>query len=178
MSEPTDEMERWIKVRALPQDRWTMEATAAERQALAKRFNVSAIQLLTARLTFSETDAGILAQGRLAAEVKQPCAVTREDFAYAVDEPVALLFVPEGQFTRYDQDEEIELAGEAPDEVEYVGDAFDAGEAIAQTLGLAIDPYHVGPDADERREEAGIERDDAPAPSGPLAEALAGLKRN
>ena len=52
------------------------------------------------------------------------------------------------------------------------------GEAIAQTLALAIDPYREGPDADEARKKAGIVSDEDHAPSGPLAEALAGLKKD
>ena len=49
---------------------------------------------------------------------------------------------------------------------------------MAQTLALAIDPYREGPDADEARKKAGIVSDEDHAPSGPLAEALAGLKKD
>ena len=63
------------------------------------------------------------------------------------------------------------------DEIEYEGDSFDLGEAIAQTLGLAIDPYREGPDADSARRESGIQSDESIQPSGPLAEALAALKK-
>ncbi len=67
----------------------------------------------------------------------------------------------------------------APHELEYEGDSFDLGEALAQTLGLAIDPYREGPDAEAVRNEAGIESDEEfdAAPKGPLAEALAGLRK-
>ena len=53
------------------------------------------------------------------------------------------------------------------------GTAFDLGEAVAQSFGLAIDPYAAGPEADSVRREAGIVDEDAP--SGPFA-ALAALK--
>ncbi|QYU69205.1 hypothetical protein J4558_03410 [Leptolyngbya sp. 15MV] len=53
---------------------------------------------------------------------------------------------------------------------------FDLGEAVAQSLGLAIDPYAVGPEAEAARREAGIASDDVP--SGPLAEALRALRKD
>jgi hypothetical protein len=36
------------------------------------------------------------------------------------------------------------------------GGRFDLGEALAQTLGLAIDPYLEGPNAEEARRKAGL----------------------
>ena len=72
-------------------------------------------------------------------------------------------------------DEEVELDADELDRIAYSGDAFDLGEAIAQTLGLAVDPYAEGPNAAAIRAEVGIKGDDQP--SGPLAEALARLKK-
>ena len=171
------EMPRPVKVRNLPQDAMRIEGDEAERAALAKRFGISAIETLSAGVTFSEVSEGIAATGALEATVVQPCAVTREDFAYSISEPLNLLFVPAGTATRYAEDEEIELGDEAPDEIEYDSDSFDIGEAIAQTLGLALDPYREGPNADKARTEAGITSDEAAAPSGPLAEALRALTK-
>ena len=71
---------------------------------------------------------------------------------------------------------EIELAADDLDEIEYSGITFDLGEAVAQSLGLAIDPYAEGPNADATRKAAGISSDDEP--SGPLAEALKALKKD
>ena len=177
MSTDTNELVRLIKPRALPAGTISIEANEAERAALAKRFGITAIHALTAEVEFGEKDGAVLADGKLAATLEQPCAVTREDFTYDVSEAFSLRFVPEGGLGDYEEDEEIELTKEDLDEIEYEGDAFDLGEAIAQELGLAIDPYREGPDADERREEAGIESDEDRTPSGPLAEALRGLKK-
>lgn len=170
------EMTRPVKVRSLPAADMRIEASEDERAALARRFAVTAIERLIAEVTFAEGDEGIAATGRLDAEIVQPCAVTREDFSYRIAEDINLLFVPDGRLTRFDEDEEIELAGNAPDEVEYQGDTFDIGEALAQTLGLAIDPYREGPDAEAARAAAGIESDEDARPGGPLAEALRALK--
>ena len=72
--------------------------------------------------------------------------------------------------------DEIELEADDCDEIEYTGDMFDLGEAVAQTLGLAIDPYAEGPNAEAVRAAAGIVTDGEQ--DGPLAAMLAGLKRD
>ena len=179
MTDEHTELRRAVRVRAIPET-FVLRTTDMEREALAERFSVSSIPVLSANIALEETNDGISATGTLDAAIMQPCAVTREDFGYTVHEDVALLFVPEGQATQYEEDEEVELDGTAPDEIEYEGDDFDLGEALAQTLGLAIDPYREGPDADEARAAAGIESDEDvdAAPKGPLAEALAVLRGN
>ena len=175
MSAP--ELSRPIKPRTLPAGTMTIEADAAERTALASRFAITAIHSLTAEVEFGEKDGAVLAEGKLAATLEQPCAVTREDFTYDVSETFSLRFVPEGRMGEYEEDAEFELTEDDLDEIEYEGDSFDLGEAIAQELALAIDPYREGPDAEEAREEAGIESDENRKPSGPLADALAALKK-
>jgi hypothetical protein len=52
------------------------------------------------------------------------------------------------------------------------GAAIDIGEAIAQTLALALDPYPRAPDAEAALKEAGVKSE---AEAGPFA-ALAALK--
>ncbi|MCA0902932.1 YceD family protein [Qipengyuania aquimaris] len=171
------ELSRPIKPRALPTGIMTVEADEAERAALASRFGITAIHGLTAEVEFGEKDGAVLAEGKLAATLEQPCAVTREDFTYEVSETFSLRFVPEGRIGEYEEDAEFELTEDDLDEIEYDGDSFDLGEAIAQELALAIDPYREGPGAEEAREEAGIESDENRKPSGPLADALAALKK-
>ena len=178
MSDGATELQRNVKLRGLPAHTLSIEANEAERTALAQRFGVTAVRAMNAECDFAETGEGVLVTGALTARIVQPCAVTRDDFTYEIDETLCLLFVPAGQLTEFAEDEEIELDASAPDEIEYEGDSFDLGEALAQTLGLAIDPYREGPDADAARVEAGIESDEAveAAPKGPLAEALRGLE--
>ena len=60
------------------------------------------------------------------------------------------------------------------DEIPFEGHVFDLGEAVAQSLALAIDPYAVGPNAEQARKDAGIGDE---AASGPFA-ALAALKKD
>ena len=173
----TNEFVRLVKPRALPAGTMEVEANEAERAALAKRFSITAIHALTARVDFSEKDDAVIASGTFSATLEQPCAVTRDDFTYDITEDFSLRFVPAGRMGEYEEDAEFELTEEDLDEIEYEGETFDLGEAIAQELGLAIDPYREGPDADAMRAEAGIESDEDRKPSGPLAEALAALKK-
>lgn len=183
MSDPTDqpgpEMSRPVKARPLPADPVVIEADAGEREALARRFGLGGIDSLRAEVTLVQKAEAIRASGVLDAAVQQVCAVSNENFPVTISEPFDLRFVPE--VTRpepRDEEEalEIELEREDLDEIEYKGDAFDLGEAVAQTLGLAIDPYAEGPGADAVREAAGLS-DDA-TPRGPLADALAALKKD
>ncbi|QPC98183.1 YceD family protein [Qipengyuania soli] len=171
------ELSRLVKPRALPAGELAIEANEAERAALARRFGVTSIKALTATVGFDTKDGAVLANGRLKATIEQPCAITRDNFTYEVEEPLTLRFVPSGSTPDYAPDEEIELDTEDLDEIEYEGETLDLGEAIAQTLALAIDPYREGPGADEARESAGIVSDED-TPSGPLAEALAALRKD
>ena len=172
------ELRRQIKPRALPAEAITITADTAEREALAHRFGVSMIHALNAHVELDEDDGAVVAKGRLIATVEQPCAVTREDFIYDVDEPIALRFVSAGSVPETAPDEEIELGSEDLDDITYEGETIDLGEAIAQTLGLAIDPYREGPDAQTARTKAGIVSDEDEISDGPLAEALAALKKD
>lgn len=169
------ELSRPIKLRAIKHEPVVIEASEAERAALAVRFAITSIESLRAEVTLDPDGAKVAAKGRLTAAITQACAVSGEDFPVKVDEPLELVFVPAEPVKAADPEEEIELESDALDEIEYEGDSFDLGEAIAQSLALAIDPYAEGPGADAVRAKAGIITDDTPR--GPLAEALAALKK-
>ncbi|WP_379923607.1 YceD family protein [Erythrobacter sp. R86502] len=163
-----------IKARPLSGEPMAIEATAAERLALAKRFGLGAVDHLRADVRLEQKPRAIRATGRLTAAIQQPCAISGEDFPVTIDEPVDLRFV-ESDARPSPDDAEIELEADDCDEIEFSGDMFDLGEAIAQTLGLAIDPYAEGPNADAARRAAGIVKEGEQ--DGPLAALLAGLKR-
>jgi len=165
------EFERVIKLDRLPAAPVTIEAGAAERVGLARRFGLPAVHALEARVTFTPDGEAVEARGRMTARFDQRCAIADEPFANSLDEPLAIRFVR--SIAPGSEEEAIEFAGEEADEIEYDGAAFDLGEAVAQSFGLAIDPYATGPKADSVRHEAGIVDEDAP--SGPFA-ALAALK--
>lgn len=164
------EFSRSLDVRQVEGKQPHLEANEAERAALAKRFGLVRVDSLTADLDLTRQDRTVEAHGRLRAEIIQPCAISAEDLPVSIDEELFFRFVPES--TAYAPDEEVELSAEDCDEIEYTGTHVDLGEAVAQSLGLAIDPYLTGPNADAARREAGI---GTPEDQSPFA-ALKGLK--
>ena len=172
MSPP--ELSRIVKVRPQPPQHLEVTADDAERAALALRFAVPEIRSLTATLAFVADGAAVSGKGSLRADLVQTCAVSGEDFPVRIEEALDLRFVPESDMATASEDEEVELASDEPDEIGYDGESIDMGEAIAQSLGLSIDPYAGGPNADAVRREAGIVDEDAPR--GPLADALRALR--
>ena len=167
----TPEFTRPLDVRQAEGQMPHLEASEAERAALAKRFGLVSIARLAADLVLSRQDRVVSAEGRLSAAFVQSCAVSGEDLPVTVDEPVSFRFVPEG--APGEPDEEIELDADDCDEIAYAGSHIDLGEAVAQSLALAIDPYATGPQADEARRRAGLLGEDQ---SGPFA-ALAALRK-
>ncbi len=172
---PPSELSRMIKARPLPGGAVVIEASPEERTALAARFGLGAVESLRAEIALEQKPRAIRATGRLRAAIMQPCAVSGEDFPVTIDEPVDLRFVEEGQRPAT-PDEEIEFEADDCDEIEFSGEMFDLGEAVAQTLGLVIDPYAEGPNADAARVAAGIVQEGEQL--GPLADLLSALKKD
>lgn len=148
------EFSRIVDTRSIGNHPVRLEANEPERAALAKRFGIVAIDRLTAEVTLEPTKSAILAMGRLTADIVQSCAVSAEDVPVSIAEPLSLRFVPERGPSR--PNEEIELDAEELDEIEFSGTQFDLGEAVAQSLALAIDPFLEGPGADEFRRTSGL----------------------
>ena len=163
------EFSRSIDLRQITEAPARIEATADERAALAARFGLVAIDRLAAAVTLINEAGTVTGTGRLQAAWTQPCAISGEDLPQVADEPIAFRFVPASR--AHAPEEEVELSERDCDEIEYAGTAFDLGEAVAQSLALAIDPFATGPQADEARKAAGIATE---AQSGAFA-ALANL---
>lgn len=172
---PPSELTRMIKARPLPGDKVVIEASDIERAALAERFGLGAVEWLRAEVGLEQKPRAIRATGHLQAAIRQPCAVSGEEFPVSINEPIDLRFVEAGARGEAVA-EEIELEADDCDEIAFSGDMFDLGEAVAQTLGLAIDPYAEGPDADAARLAAGIVKEGEQ--DGPMAAMLAALKKD
>ena len=164
------EFSREVDPRHLPTQPLELAATPEECRALARRFGLVKIARLEATLELAHHGETVAADGRMSAAIVQSCAISGEDLLVAIDEPLHFRFVPE----RPVEEEEIELGAEDLDEIPYDGQTIDVGEAVAQSLALAIDPYAVGPEAERVRKEAGLNDE---AASGPFA-ALAALKKD
>ena len=152
IADQPSEFSRWIAVRQAEGRDKNIVANSEERAALARRFGIVAIDRLEADVALSRDGAQVRATGRLTAAIVQSCAVSGEDLAVTIDAPLSLLFVPRETI----EEEEIELAATDCDEIPYLGDRFDLGEAIAQGLALEIDPFATGPQADDVRREVGL----------------------
>jgi len=122
-----------------------VEASAGERAALARRFRIPGIEALACDFTLRREARGVIAAaGRLAARVVQTCVVTAEDFSAKVEEAFSVRFVPAGD--ERPGGEEADFDPEAPDEIPYQAGTLDLGEATAEQLALALDPWPRRPD--------------------------------
>jgi uncharacterized metal-binding protein YceD (DUF177 family) len=145
----------------------TITADEAERQALARRFRLLALDRLEADYGFVEQAGAPVARGQLRASLAQPCIATDDPVPETIDTPFIVRFVRESDLP---EDEETELAEEDCDTAFFSGDSIDIGEAVAQTLALALDPYPRSKDADAYLARMGVKREEQ---SGPFAALLA-----
>jgi len=167
----TPEFSRPIRIDTIGESPRPIEIMAdpAEREALARRFALVSIGRLEAEAQLRREGEMLFAEGRLRAEVVQSCVASGEPLPASIDAAFLLRFVPEDSL---DAAEEVELSEEDCDTLTYAGGAIDLGEAAAETLALALDPYPRGPDADAALKAAGV-LDESDA--GPFA-ALKGLR--
>jgi adhesin HecA-like repeat protein len=150
-----------------------IEADPAERAALARRFELVAVDALTAAGTLVRRGGTIEAAGSLRARVTQSCVATAEPVEASLEEHFRIDFRPSPEA---EAEEEIELDAAELDVVFYEGGAIDLGEAVAQTLFLALDPYPRCPAAQAALREAGVKsEEEARAETSPFA-VLKGLK--
>jgi uncharacterized metal-binding protein YceD (DUF177 family) len=148
-----------------------ISANETERAALCVRFGLLSLGRLTATMALAKTERGIKTTGALQADVTQACTATGEAVPDHINEAIELLFVPEPA-----EDGEVELDEEECDSMFHDGKVVDIGEAAAQTLGLALNPYPRSKNADQKLREAGVKtEDEEKVASGPFA-ALAALK--
>jgi uncharacterized metal-binding protein YceD (DUF177 family) len=138
----TPEFSRPVNLARLPPEGRAerLAASPAECAALARRFAIPAVHRLEAAVDLRPEPGGlVIASGRLWAEVVQDCVVTLEPVTQQVEERVWLRILPPGHALSDDP--------EGPDEIEAAGDVVDLGEALAQQLALALDPYPRAPGA-------------------------------
>lgn len=165
------EFSRTIPVDTLGEAPFSMriEADAAERAGLARRFGLVAIGRLAADLALSRAGAEIAMTGALAAGVTQACVASGAPIEAGIEAPFDLLFRPQPEAGR---DEDVELGQAELDVVFYDSEMIDVGEADAETLFLNLDPYPRAPGAEAALREAGVKSEEEAGPFG----ALAGLR--
>jgi uncharacterized metal-binding protein YceD (DUF177 family) len=138
------EFSRPVSVSRLPPGgRFKVEATPREREALARRFDLVALDRLVGEVRLTRlANAAVRLEGTLDADVVQSCVVTLDPVPANVADEFAVVYTPELDAAR-----EVELTGEE-EAIELLhGDTIDIGEAVAQQLSLALDPYPRAPGA-------------------------------
>jgi len=122
--------------------RLLLKATPSECAALAQRFAILGIDHFSAELQLvPQTDGSVRVEGQLRAEVTQACVTTLEPVVQPMAVPLALRILPEGDIPTDDDPD-------SPDEIESQGGMVDLGEACAEQLALALDPYPRLPEAE------------------------------
>ncbi|HEY5722257.1 MAG TPA: DUF177 domain-containing protein [Allosphingosinicella sp.] len=169
---PKPEFSRAVRVDTIGAEPRAIEIAAEpeEREALARRFGLVAVDRLSAGAALSRNGQTIVAEGRMKAEVTQSCVATAAPLEAKLDEPFRIEFRPQPDPAA--ADEEIELSESEMDVVFYDSASIDLGEAVAETLSLSLDPYPRAPGAEEILKAAGVKGEEE---AGPFA-ALAALK--
>jgi uncharacterized metal-binding protein YceD (DUF177 family) len=111
-------------------------ATEAERAALARRFSLLTLDRLEAEVGLRTLPGGMVRlSASFTAEIVQSCVVTLEPVPGRIAEEFTLLYGD------VDDAREVVLDGEAETVEPFAGDRIDIGEAVAQQLSLALDPF-------------------------------------
>jgi uncharacterized metal-binding protein YceD (DUF177 family) len=142
-----------------------LRATPSECAALAQRFGIVAVNRFAAALRLvPEPGGGVAIEGHIDAEVVQDCVITLEPVIQAVREAVHLRILGPGESPSDDP--------EAPDDVDAPGGVADLGEALAEQLALALDPYPRAPGAvlpEEVTPQPAVDEPAAERPASPFA---------
>ncbi|OYV26158.1 MAG: hypothetical protein B7X08_02955 [Acidocella sp. 20-63-7] len=138
-------------------------ADEAARALLAARFGLPGIAYLRGAFILQHERSGIIAAKlHMRATVTQTCVVTLEPFETMIEERSDLRFVPAHSLS---ESEDLELDAETlegPDELPYADGMLDLGEALAEQLALALDPY-------PRKPGAALPEEYEPTPENPFA---------
>ena len=160
-----------------------IEAEPEERAALARRFGLLSLQAFLAKGRIEVFEGGRSArlEGHIVADVVQACVVTLEPVAAHVEDDFSLLYARDagaGGGGRHAKGAAVDIAAapedeDAPEPLAEAG--IDVGEAAAECLGLALDPYPRAADAGEALTALSTQEEEE-VPASPFAE-LERLKR-
>ncbi|MGE0426145.1 MAG: DUF177 domain-containing protein [Reyranellaceae bacterium] len=142
MSQPQAELSRPVRLDRVPSRGLDVDvqASEAERTALAGRFELLGLPALSAAVSVKPGMGGVwTVSGRLRAEVVQACVVTLEPVPQSIDEAFEVRFAAGAGAAAGADDPD------APEPLE--GDIIDVGAVVADHLSLALDPFPRAPGA-------------------------------
>jgi hypothetical protein len=175
---PRPILSRPLDIAAIPPAGVTerIQATAAERSAIAAAHDLPAVKSLSADLAIGRDAGGaITVEGRVLADIVQTCVVSLVPIEQSIDEPIEDRFVVEGSapaaLARSRSETVIDPLSDVPDVVS--GPTLDLGQLVLEHFVLAVDPYPRAPGAELPAEFA---PDDDPVRESPFA-ALEALRQ-
>ncbi|MDP2697875.1 DUF177 domain-containing protein [Thalassospira sp.] len=175
----TPEFSRIVRIDELTEKKNTieLESNAAERAALAKRFDLIDLSVLNAKLKLTINGNGEVAvRGTLHAEIAQKCVVTLDPVPEVIDDEIEVLFSPhvsESDLPSSPDDlenlseEELMALLDQPEPL--VDGRIDLGEIVAQYLAVAMNPYPRKEGAEAPVQLADNDEDEKPNPFAKLA---------
>jgi hypothetical protein len=143
--EPGPEFSRPVPLDQIAERERVLEiaATEGERAALARRFDLVRLDRLEATVRLSRSGVFYRLEADWRADVVQTCVVTLDPLASRLAERLVERY---GPTDRDEIDLDLDPEADAPEAIE--GGAIDVGEAVAQALSLALDPYPRKPGAE------------------------------
>jgi len=159
-----------------------IEASPAERGALAERFELEAIDRLIATVRLKRVRGGqmIRVLGTLDADVVQTCVVTLEPVRNHVADQFEALFAPPHLVPDESSEIDVDLEEDLPESLQ--NGRIDIGELTAQHLSLALDPYLRCPGIEFESQTEGEAPPEAKVDPEPVREnpfaSLAKIKRS
>ncbi len=146
---PAPEFSRPVAADRIGRDDYkvAIEAGPAERAALAARFGLVSLEALTARCRLRQVAGGMIElKASFEADVTQLCVVTLEPFPARVADEFTQRYALDPLRFRKLADEHEMFDPEADDPPEALEDGgIDLGEAVAQQLAVALDPFPRAP---------------------------------
>jgi uncharacterized metal-binding protein YceD (DUF177 family) len=148
-----NEFSRRLVIEPWPGEDMTVDVSAdpVERRSLAERFDLLEVRALRGHGRLERRGADLVLRGWLEADVVQECVVSLEPVPARLHQPVErryrlggtsdaarAQFEPHGPLVLDDDEAEVEPV---------IGREIDLGEAFAEELGLALEPYPRAPDA-------------------------------
>ncbi|MBL8705484.1 MAG: DUF177 domain-containing protein [Rhodospirillales bacterium] len=146
---PAPEFSRPVAADRIGRDGYqvTIEATPAERAALTARLGLVSLEALTARCRLRQVAGGMIElKASFEAAVTQQCVVSLEPFPARVADEFTQRYALDPQRLRKLVDDAEMFDPEADDPPEALAEGgIDLGEAVAQQLAVALDPFPRAP---------------------------------